>query len=97
MPTIKTVEDDVCDPEDALFPHDDFDPSPGYIYPYLYNENVRLIDEEDTFEYPGDFNPDQATSPPLAGGGLVVILHYGKCYMKLVLKSKMWVKLKVDM
>lgn len=70
LPIIKTVEDDVCDPEDALFPHDDFDPNPGYIYPYLYNENVRLIDEEDTFEYPGDYNPDQATSPPLAGGAL---------------------------
>ena len=35
LPTIKTVEDDVCDPEDALFPHDDFDPSPD-IYIHIY-------------------------------------------------------------
>ncbi|ODV68956.1 hypothetical protein HYPBUDRAFT_160771 [Hyphopichia burtonii NRRL Y-1933] len=70
LPIFHVIEDDVCDPEDALFPHDDFDPVPGYIYPYLYNENVRTLDENDCFEYPKGYIPDQKTCPPLAGGGL---------------------------
>ncbi|KAK6198574.1 glycosyl hydrolase family 3 C-terminal domain-containing protein [Scheffersomyces amazonensis] len=70
LPIYKTVEDDVCDPEDALFPHDEFEAVPGYIYPYLYNENVRSIDDGETFEYPAGYNPDQPIAPPLSGGGL---------------------------
>ncbi|CAI5756194.1 unnamed protein product [Candida verbasci] len=70
LPLTKIVEDDVCDPEDALFPHDEFDPAPGYIYPYLYNENTRSLDEDETFDYPQDYNPDQPNNPPLSGGGL---------------------------
>lgn len=65
-----TVDDDVCDPEDALFPHEEFDPVPGFIYPYLYNENVRSIDEDDTYEYPKGYRPEQQTEPPLSGGDL---------------------------
>ena len=70
LPLVKTVEDDVCDPEDALFPHEDFDPAPGFIYPYLYNENIRSVDDDDCYEFPRDYNPDQPCSPPLSGGGL---------------------------
>lgn len=70
LPIVKTVEDDVCDPEDALFPHEDFDPAPGFIYPYLYNENIRSVDDDDCYEFPRDYNPDQPCSPPLSGGGL---------------------------
>lgn len=70
LPVYHTCEDDVCDPEDALFPHDEFDPVPGYIYPYLYNENVRTLEEGDKFDYPKGYNPDQKITPPLNGGGL---------------------------
>ncbi|KAK6461240.1 glycosyl hydrolase family 3 N terminal domain-containing protein [Scheffersomyces coipomensis] len=70
LPIFKTIEDDVCDPEDALFPHDEFEAVPGYIYPYLYNENVRSIDDGDNFEYPAGYHPDQPIAPPLSGGGL---------------------------
>ncbi|KAK6453911.1 beta-glucosidase [Scheffersomyces xylosifermentans] len=70
LPLYRTCQDDVCDPEDALFPHDEFDPVPGYIYPYLYNENVRSIDDSDTFNYPVDYRPEQPSVPPLSGGGL---------------------------
>lgn len=70
LPIQKMVEDDVCDAEDALFPHDEFEPSPGFIYPYLYNENIRSVDDDDTFEYPKGFDPDQHSSPPLNAGGL---------------------------
>ncbi len=70
LPVYTTCEDDVCDPEDALFPHDELNPVPGYIYPYLYNENIRSIDDDECFEYPKGYDPDQKTCPPLAGGGL---------------------------
>lgn len=70
LPVYNTCEDDVCDPEDALFPHEDFAPVPGFIYPYLYNDNIRSLEEDECFEYPKGYNPDQPASPPLAGGGL---------------------------
>lgn len=64
-----TVEDDICDPEDALFPHEDFEPVPGFIYPYLYNENVRSLNEDECFEYPMGYSPDPKIEQPLNGGG----------------------------
>lgn len=70
LPSNRPIEDDVCDPEDALFPHDEFDPMPGFIYPYLYSEDVRSVDEEDCFEYPKGYTPDPRKEPPLSGGGL---------------------------
>lgn len=70
LPVLHAVEDDVCDPEDALFPHEEFDPVPGYIYPYLYNENVRNLEDGEKFDYPKGYNPNQKDSPPLSGGGL---------------------------
>lgn len=70
LPGWRTIEDDVCDPEDALFPHEEFEPVPGFIYPYLYNENVRSVDDDDNYEYPKGYTPDQHTVPPLSGGGL---------------------------
>ncbi|RLV91561.1 Beta-glucosidase 2 [Spathaspora sp. JA1] len=70
LPIFKTIEDDICDPEDALFPHDEMDPAPGYIYPYLYNENIRSSEEDDGYDYPRGYDPDQPTTPTLAGGGL---------------------------
>lgn len=70
LPIYNTCEDDVCDPEDALFPHDEIRPVPGFIYPYLYNENIRSVEDDENFEYPKGYNPDQKTCPPLAGGGL---------------------------
>lgn len=70
LPVLHAVEDDVCDPEDALFPHDEFDPVPGYIYPYLYNENVRNLEDGEKFDYPKGYDPDQKNTPPLSGGGL---------------------------
>lgn len=70
LPSIPAVADDVCDPEDALFPHDEFDTVPGFIYPYLYDENVRLLDEDENFEYPKDYTPHHRSSPPISGGGL---------------------------
>lgn len=68
LPLYKTCEDDVCDPEDALFPHDEFDPIPGYIYPYLYNEDVRTVPDDEDFDYPKGYNEDYKSSPPLSGG-----------------------------
>lgn len=70
LPVLHAVEDDVCDPEDALFPHEEFDPVPGCIYPYLYNENVKNLEDGEKFDYPKGYNPDQKDSPPLSGGGL---------------------------
>lgn len=70
LPEYHTIEDDVCDPEDALFPHDEFDPVPGFIYPYLYDENVFTVEGETSFDYPKGYSPDPKRSPPLAGGGL---------------------------
>lgn len=68
LPIYRTIEDDICDPEDALFPHEDMDPLPGYIYPYLYNEDVRSLPDEDEFDYPKGYNTQFKTSPPLSGG-----------------------------
>ncbi|KAM9915449.1 hypothetical protein OXX80_014028, partial [Metschnikowia pulcherrima] len=65
-----TVEDDVCDPEDALFPYDEFDTIPGFIYPYLYDEKVRLIEEDESYDYPKGYTPTHRSIPPLAGGGM---------------------------
>lgn len=70
LPSVRPIEDDVCDPEDALFPHDEFDPVPGHIYPYLYNEDVRTLDDDESYEYPKGYTPDPRKAPPLAGGGL---------------------------
>lgn len=64
-------EDDICDPEDALFPHEDMTPVPGFIYPYLFNDRIRTVADEDEFEYPKGYDPDVCDEePPLAGGGL---------------------------
>ncbi|CAH6722406.1 putative probable beta-glucosidase A [[Candida] jaroonii] len=68
LPIYRTIEDDVCDPEDALFPHEEFDPVPGFIYPYLYNEDVRSLPDEDDFDYPKGYNTYFKTTPPLSGG-----------------------------
>lgn len=65
----QTILDDVCDPEDALFPHDEFNAYPGYIYPYLYNERL-YTDHEEKFDYPHGYTLDLRHSPPLAGGGI---------------------------
>lgn len=70
LPIYHNIEDDVCDPEDALFPHDEFEPVPGFIYPFLYNENVRSLEEGEAFEYPKGYTPDHKTTPPIVGGGL---------------------------
>lgn len=69
-PVVPTVEDDVCDPEDALFPYDEFDTIPGFIYPYLYDDKVRLVEEDESFDYPKGYSPTHISDPPLAGGGL---------------------------
>lgn len=68
LPLSKTIQDDVCDPEDALFPHDEMDPVPGVVYPYLYNEDVRSLDDDDCYDYPKGYDPDQQCEAPLAGG-----------------------------
>lgn len=65
-----TILDDVCDPEDALFPHEDFDAYPGYIYPYLYNERLRNFDIDEKFDYPFGYSQEPRQSPPLSGGGI---------------------------
>ncbi|QBM87367.1 beta-glucosidase [Metschnikowia aff. pulcherrima] len=70
IPVSPTVEDDVCDPEDALFPYDEFDTIPGFIYPYLYDEKVRLIEEDESYDYPKGYTPTHRSIPPLAGGGM---------------------------
>lgn len=67
LPIYKMCEDDTCDPEDALFPHEDFEPVPGFIYPYLFNDKITSTDE---YEYPKGYTPDQFNEPHLAGGGL---------------------------
>lgn len=61
-------EDSVRQAEDALFPHEEFDPIPGYIYPYLYDEN--LLEHGGQFDYPEGYMPEQKTGPPVSGGGL---------------------------
>lgn len=68
LPVYRSIEDDICDPEDALFPHEEFDPVPGYIYPYLYNENVQTLPDDEEFDYPTGYNQHYKTSPPLSGG-----------------------------
>jgi beta-glucosidase len=70
LQVFQNIEDDVCDPEDALFPHDEYDPIPGFIYPYLYSEEVRTLADDCSFEYPHGYSPDHSDNPPLAGGGL---------------------------
>ena len=60
----------MCDPEDALFPHEDFDAYPGYIYPYLYNERLRNFDIDEKFDYPFGYSQEPRQSPPLSGGGI---------------------------
>ncbi|KAI5961853.1 bglE [Candida pseudojiufengensis] len=69
-PIVKMVEDDVCDPEDAIFPHDEFSPVPGYIYPYLYNENIHSLDQDESYDYPKNYTPDQPNSPSLNSGDM---------------------------
>lgn len=68
LPIYRTVEDDVCDPEDALFPHDKFEPVPGYIYPYLYNENVQSLANDESFDYPLGYSINHKKTPPLSAG-----------------------------
>lgn len=70
LPPVQTIEDDVCDPEDALFPYDEFENVPGFIYPYLYDDKVRLLDEDDNFPYPEGYLHFHKTNPPIAGGGM---------------------------
>ncbi|KAG7193775.1 uncharacterized protein KQ657_000467 [Scheffersomyces spartinae] len=70
LPIYRTIEDDICDPEDALFPHEELDPVPGYIYPYLYDRDVYTLRDGERFPYPYGYKPDHETFPPLAGGGL---------------------------
>lgn len=70
LPVNPSVEDDICDPEEALFPYEEFDTVPGFIYPYLYDEKVRLLDDEENFEYPTGYRPNHRNSPALAGGGV---------------------------
>lgn len=67
LPPYHLRRDDICDPEDVQFPHWDFSPVPGYIYPYLYNSHIYDSDE---FDYPYGYCPESENSPPLAGGGL---------------------------
>lgn len=68
LPIYRSIEDDICDPEDALFPHEEFDPIPGYIYPYLYNENVQSLPDDEEFDYPKGYNQKYKSAPPLSGG-----------------------------
>lgn len=70
LPAIPPVQDDVCDPEDALFPYGEFQTVPGFIYPYLFDEKVHLLDEDDTYIYPKGYERNQKRRPPLSGGGL---------------------------
>lgn len=70
LPAYPTIQDDVCDPEDALFPHGEFQTVPGFIYPYLFDEHVQLLDDDDTYPYPRGYSTEQKKSPPLPGGGL---------------------------
>lgn len=70
LPLYRTIEDDICDPEDALFPHEELDPVPGYIYPYLYDKEVFTLNDGEQFPYPYGYRPEHESYPPLAGGGL---------------------------
>ncbi|ODQ78432.1 glycoside hydrolase family 3 protein [Babjeviella inositovora NRRL Y-12698] len=70
LPLYKMCEDDVCDPEDALFPHEDMNPVPGVIYPYLFNDKTRSLDDDEKYDYPKGYSPDQKEAPSIAGGGL---------------------------
>lgn len=70
LPVNHVCHDDICDPDDALFPHENFSPAPGFIYPYLYSADVRTLKDNEDFEYPKGYCPEQPETPPLAGGGL---------------------------
>ncbi|CDK26550.1 unnamed protein product [Kuraishia capsulata CBS 1993] len=64
---VKMCGDDICDPVDALFPYESFNAVPGFIYPYLFDQDIY---SSDSFEYPKNYIPDQPSEPPIAGGGL---------------------------
>jgi beta-glucosidase len=70
LPPIEICPQETCNPDDALFPHEETSPVPGFIYSFLYSSNVRDLKETEKFDYPKGYNPDQPTCPPLAGGGV---------------------------
>lgn len=77
LPVFENYEDDLAEPEDALFPPH-FDPVPGFIYPYLFDEHVHDGDGDGSGggDGQGDINPtaegttQHKVYPPLSGGGL---------------------------
>lgn len=61
---------DISNPKQGLFPHGEFYPVSGFVYPYLYNDKVYSLDRNKEFDYPTGYKPDQKTCPTLAGGGI---------------------------
>lgn len=70
IPLNSAVQDDICDPEDALFPYGQFQASPGVIYPYLFDEKVQLLEDDETYPYPKGYDKQHKRTPPVSGGGL---------------------------
>lgn len=67
---LSKAQDDICDPSDALFPHGEFPAVPGHIYPYLYDENVQMLEDDESFQYPMGYSTRQKPKPSIVGGGL---------------------------
>lgn len=68
LPLPRRNKEDNRDTEEALFP-EEIRRKPGYIFPYLEDETVTDLDEED-FEYPEGYLNTPQQLPSMAGGGL---------------------------
>lgn len=68
IPLPRRTKEDNRDTEEALFPEEIL-PQPGHIYPYLRDERVSDLDEED-FEYPYGYLNSPQQQPSVPGGGL---------------------------
>lgn len=61
------VEEKLRHVEDATFPFKDFSPVPGFIHPYLFNDEIHSVNE---YEYPEGYNEEECYNEPISGGGL---------------------------
>lgn len=68
LPVTSRNKEDNRDPEEALFP-ENLQRQPGFIFPYLEEESLSDLDEED-FSYPPGYSTTHQSTPSTAGGGL---------------------------
>lgn len=73
LPVYENFEDDLVEPEEALFPPH-FDRVDGFIYPFLFDEDIYDDENEETeskfWSALAKTNNLPRSNPPIAGGGL---------------------------